>query len=189
MLHVTPRPQDPEEIPAEGPDSPGPEEIAARWEQIVADLSGPDGLVARGREGEGRTRGPDAAGPGGPARPGDDDAGWVAEEEDDGWGEALARPAGDPATDFRAWHPAEDPDEDHFVPPDPEPLGGDPMLSLSWAVIIAVPLFLLFAVVAWPTVPGLLLAAAGAAWLAALGALVWRMPHRRDDDDGPGAVV
>ncbi len=172
MLHVSPRPEEPDEIPTEGPD---PEEIAARWEQIVADLSGPDGLVARGREGGGRTAGPDAAASGA--------------EEDAGWGGALARPAGEPATDFRAWNPAEDPDEDHFVPPDPGPVAGDPMLSLSWAVVIVVPLFLLFAVAVWRAAPGLLLAAAGVAWLAALGALVWRMPHRRDDDDGPGAVV
>ena len=157
---MTPRPEDPDDTSAEGP---GPEEIAARWEQIVADLSGSPGQ-------------------------GHDDAAW-GDEGDEGWGGALTRPTAEPATDFRAWEPAEDPDEYHFVPPDPEPIGGDPMLSLSWAVLIAVPLFLLFAVVAWPTVPGLLLTAAGVAWLGALGALVWRMPHRRDDDDGPGAVV
>lgn len=181
MLDVTPRPQEPDETPSEGPDTPGPEEIAARWEQIVRDLSGPDGLVARGPEG-----GPDAARP---PRSGASGLPGAEEDEDDGWGEALARPAGEPATDFRAWSPAEDPEEEHFVPPDPGPIGGDPMLSLSWAVLIVVPLFLAFAVAVWRSAPGTLLAAAGVAWLAALGALVWRMPHRAEDDDGPGAVV
>ena len=174
---MSPRPPDPDEVLPDEPDSPGPEEIAARWEQIVADLSGPGGLGAREPERGGRA--PDDAGPGRGVDPTPDD---------EGWGGALARPAGEPGTGFRSWDPAVDPDEDHFVPPDPGPIGGDPMLSLSWAVAVAVPILMLIAVVAWRSVPGLLLAAAGAAWLASLGALVWRMPHR-SDDDGPGAVV
>ena len=86
--------------------------------------------------------------------------------------------------------------DDHFVPPEPEPVAHrDPLLTLAWTVAVAVPVLTVVGVVVVAMlpdlrVPGWLGPAGGGAFLAAVAALVWRMPHRRDpDDDGPGAVV
>jgi hypothetical protein len=86
--------------------------------------------------------------------------------------------------------------EDHFVPPDPEPVAHrDPLLTLAWTVTVAVPVLTVVGVVVGAmlpalSVPGWVGPAGGGAFLAALAVLVWRMPHRRDpEDDGPGAVV
>ena len=52
------------------------------------------------------------------------------------------------------------------------------------------PVLFVVLVLVWPDAPGWLLAIAGATFVAGLGVLVWRMPHRRDDeDDDSGAVV
>lgn len=81
-------------------------------------------------------------------------------------------------------------DDDEFEPPDPGPvLGGDPLLTLAWVGAVAPPLLLMAVVVLWQSVPTLVLQVAGVVFLAGLGVLVWRMPARRDHDDGPGAVV
>lgn len=81
--------------------------------------------------------------------------------------------------------------ESHFVPPDPPlVLGRDPLLTMAWAVAVGVPLVLLVVLVVARPYPVIVAQIGGAAFLAALAVLVWRMPHRRDDDDqGPGAVV
>jgi hypothetical protein len=86
--------------------------------------------------------------------------------------------------------------EDHFVPPEPEPVAHrDPLLTLAWTVAVAVPVLTVVGVVVTAllpelTVPGWVGPAGGGSFLAAIAVLVWRMPHRRDpDDDGPGAVV
>lgn len=106
----------------------------------------------------------------------------------------TVRPAAaDATTDPRGWAP--DPEveeaEDHFVPPDPGPvLGGDPVLTMAWVVVVAAPLLVVAAMIVWPDAPSWLIQVAGAAFLAAVGVLLWRLPHRRDeDDDDPGAVV
>ena len=81
-------------------------------------------------------------------------------------------------------------DDDEFEPPDPGPvLGGDPLLTLAWVGAVAPPLLLMAVVVLWQSVPTLVLQIAGVVFLAGLGVLIWRMPARRDDDGGPGAVV
>jgi hypothetical protein len=95
-------------------------------------------------------------------------------------------------SDPRSWAP--DPDveeaEDHFVPPEPEPVfGGDPLLTMAWCAVIGAPVLLLVVAIAWRDVPTWVLQAAGAAFVAGAGLLLWRMPHDREDDDGPGAVV
>lgn len=81
--------------------------------------------------------------------------------------------------------------ESHFVPPDPPlVLGRDPLLTMAWAVAVGVPILLLVVLVVARPYPVIVAQVGGAAFLAALAVLVWRMPHRRDDDDqGPGAVV
>lgn len=86
--------------------------------------------------------------------------------------------------------------EDHFVPPEPEPVAHrSPLFTLSWTVAVAVPVLTVVGVVVTALVPDLPVPgwvgpAGGGAFLAAIAVLVWRMPHRRDPEDtDPGAVV
>lgn len=86
--------------------------------------------------------------------------------------------------------------EDHFVPPDPEPVAHrSPLLTLAWTVAVAIPVLTVVGVVVTAllpnlSVPGWLGPAGGGSFVAAVAVLVWRMPHRRDPDDhDPGAVV
>jgi hypothetical protein len=86
--------------------------------------------------------------------------------------------------------------ESHFVPPEPEPVAHrDPLATLTWTVVVAVPVLTVLWVIvrAWLPdlhVPGWVTPTAGAAFVASVAVLVWRMPHRRDPDDhDPGAVV
>ena len=81
--------------------------------------------------------------------------------------------------------------EEHFVAPDPGPvLGGDPLLTMAWFAAAGMPVLLLVVVVAWPGAPIALVQAAAAVFVLGVAALLWRMPHRRDDtDDDNGAVV
>lgn len=115
----------------------------------------------------------------------------AAGEVDSRWSEIVTQ-LREPA-DPRAWAP--DPEvaeaEDHFVPPDPEPvLGGDPLLTMAWSAVVGAALLVVVVVVGWRDAPTWVLQAAGAAFLGGAGLLVWRMPHDRDeDDDDPGAVV
>ncbi len=106
------------------------------------------------------------------------------------WAGIVTELAGSP--DPRSWapDPAVEEAEDHFTPPDPGPvLGGDPLLTLAWSAVVGVPLLLMVAVVAWRSIPAVVLQAAGVAFLAGVGLLLWRMPRDRDSDAGPGAVV
>ncbi|GAA4624448.1 hypothetical protein [Cellulomonas oligotrophica] len=82
-------------------------------------------------------------------------------------------------------------DHEHFVPPDPGPvLGGDPLLTMAWVAVAAAPLLLLVVALGWRDAPTLLVRGALVVFVAAVGLLVWRMPHRRDpSDDDTGAVV
>jgi len=89
--------------------------------------------------------------------------------------------------------PADDLDEEgRFVPPDPGPvLGGDPLLTMAWVAVIAVPVVLVASTVANYPVPTGLFVAIGAVFVAGVSVLIWRLPsHRPSDDDGDsGAVV
>ncbi len=128
---MPPRPHD-----AEEPDELGPDDVDAKWAELVKDLT--------------------------------------------------------PTADPRAWvpDPAAEEAEEHFRPPDPGPvLGGDPLLTMAWVAVVGVPLLLMLAVVVWRDIPSVVVQAAGVAFLAGVGLLLWRMPRDREDDAGPGAVV
>ncbi|MCV2396465.1 hypothetical protein OEB99_19310 [Actinotalea sp. M2MS4P-6] len=177
------------------PDEPSDEhDVDAQWRDIVARLGDLDQPGAEPQDRDPRRTRPqrrktDLPGshtvrPAHPPRP-------EADADEDRTGQDEPSGSGPPASDPRAWAP--DPDvaeaEDHFVPPDPGPvLGGDPLLTMAWVVVLAAPTLAVVALIAWRDIPSWLLQVAGVAFLLAVGVLVWRMPHRRDDDD-PGAVV
>jgi hypothetical protein len=81
--------------------------------------------------------------------------------------------------------------ESHFTPPDPEVgIGRDPLLTMAWSLVAGVPILLLVGMVVLRPFPTIVAQIGGGLFLAGLGVLLWRMPHRREDDDaGPGAVV
>jgi hypothetical protein len=180
-----------------------------QWAAIVADLRGDTGTGAR----------PGSADPADPAAGpvGQDDprtasgpavtypvAPWVTDRR-------VVRPArrdDDPPTTGaegvgatgRDWDATDRMDEaerevdaaERFSPPEPGPvLGGDPLLTMAWLAVAGVPLLWLVVVVAWRDAPSAVLQASGVVLLLGLGVLLWRMPHRRDDDhdDTDGAVV
>lgn len=87
--------------------------------------------------------------------------------------------------------------ENHFTPPEPGPLlsDKDPLSTMAWCAVVGIPVLALIAVVAVAAIPALSIPplvgqVALGLFLAGLGILLWRMPHRRDpEDDDPGAVV
>lgn len=83
-------------------------------------------------------------------------------------------------------------EEDGFVPPDPGPvLGGDPLLTMAWTAVIAVPVVLIASTLLTYEVPTALFVVLAAVFMAGAGVLIWRLPsHRPHEDDGDdGAVV
>lgn len=181
-------------VPAgEPPDEP---DLDAQWQDIVARL----GDLEPGGDGAAPAD-DDTSDTGHGADPDTDDAGaddgpreTPRRRKTDLPGSHTVRPAAADAAGPRNWAP--DPEveeaEDHFVPPDPGPvLGGDPLLVMAWVAVLAAPLLVLIALVAWPAMPTWLLEVGGVAFLGGVGLLVWRMPHRRspEDEDDNGAVV
>ena len=81
--------------------------------------------------------------------------------------------------------------DEHFIPPDPGPvMGGDPLLTMAWMSAAGMPIFLMIVVIAWPTAPQALVAAAAIVFVLGVAVLLWRMPNRRTPgDDDTGAVV
>ncbi len=105
-----------------------------------------------------------------------------------------------PAAGGRDWDATDQFDEaerrvdaaEHFQAPDPGPvLGGDPLLTMAWLAVGALPLFWLVVVIAWRDAPGSLLLASAVVFALGLALLLWRMPHHRDPatDGDDGAVV
>lgn len=81
---------------------------------------------------------------------------------------------------------------EHFRPADPGPvLGGDPLLTMAWFAVAGMPVLWLVVLIGWRSAPSAILQASVAVFLLGLALLLWRMPHRRDDehDDSDGAVV
>ncbi len=174
--------------PLSGDDHPdGPDDVDARWAEIVADLGELDDPAQDDVDN-------DIILP--PRRRRADD-----DSSDSGRGGRVIRPASpdrddgpDPGpTGPRAWapDPAVDEAENHFVPPDPGPvLGGNPLLTLAWVAAAGMPVLVVLAALFWRDIPLIVLESAGVLFLAGVGVLLWRMPHRRDpEDDDPGAVV
>ncbi|MBC3842010.1 hypothetical protein GXW82_22925 [Streptacidiphilus sp. 4-A2] len=95
-----------------------------------------------------------------------------------------------PPVNPRAWSP-EDPDDDHYVPPPPEPLpkAEAPTRLAIGAVILGLVLIGLYLI---GELPGLGAVLGGASFLGGTATLVSRM-RTDDDDDDPdphhGAVV
>ncbi|WP_298456965.1 hypothetical protein [uncultured Cellulomonas sp.] len=188
---------------------PTGDEVAARWAEIVADLGrlgtvDPRGDTDTDTDTETQT-GSDGRDPVPDPGPGPDHRGAV-DARDEGAGAAVtypvapwvsARPVERELTG-RDWAGTDDidaaeseiDDREHFVPPDPGPVfGGDPLLTMAWLGAAGIPIALLVVLVAWRDAPTVLLQAAGVVFVLSCALLVWRMPHRRDDGGGPGAVV
>jgi hypothetical protein len=157
------------------------DDVESQWADIVARLGDVDVSADSGAR--------PGASPGGPDLP---ERRRRTDEAADPLPGRTIRPARS-ADDPRSWlpDPVLEEAENHFEPPDPGPvLGGDPLLTMAWVVVVGVPVLLIVVVVLGRDVPGVLLAAAGALLAAAVGLLLWRMPHGDDDDrTGPGAVV
>lgn len=101
----------------------------------------------------------------------------------------VAGPAGDP----RNYEVAEDPDEGHFVPPEPPPLPpAETTAKFAWLAVLGGPALLLFDAVVWHEVAGWPAWAGVLSFLGGFVTLVARMKDRDDDEpDDPmgGAVV
>ncbi len=174
-VHVTPvvPPSVPEALPGEPPTNPTglPGLPVLGGGPAIPDDMGPDAT------GPGNT-GPGGAGPGG-MRPGDR----VPDETmpDPPWPGARGVP------------PADDPADDHYVPPVPPPLPRlDPVTKGAWLALFGGPLYLLISTAVGATISGLAAFLAVAAFVGGFVILVLRMDNGRPPDSGSdddGAVV
>ncbi|MER5865615.1 hypothetical protein [Kitasatospora sp. NPDC002040] len=96
-------------------------------------------------------------------------------------------------SDPRAYVAAEDPDEGHFVPPEPPPLPPmDTTAKFAWLAVLGGPALLLFDVLVWREVSGWPAWVGVSAFLGGFVTLVVRMKDRDPDepeDPHGGAVV
>ncbi|KQV16860.1 MULTISPECIES: hypothetical protein [unclassified Kitasatospora] len=103
------------------------------------------------------------------------------------------RPAAGAVGDPRAYVAAEDPDEGHFVPPEPPPLPPmDTTARFAWLAVLGGPALLLFDVLVWREVSGWPAWVGVSAFLGGFVTLVARMKDRDEDepeDPHGGAVV
>ena len=85
----------------------------------------------------------------------------------------------------RDYSPAEDPDEDRFIPVPPEPVGTSRVTTFAWAALIAGPVLMLLAVIAFDSAPAWYVATCLAIFLTGCVIGFTRLPgNRRDDGDG-----
>ncbi|MFJ6213904.1 hypothetical protein ACIQGZ_11320 [Streptomyces sp. NPDC092296] len=103
------------------------------------------------------------------------------------------RPRPNPGpSDPRSWQAADDPDDDHFIPPEPPPLPtGDTTAKFAWLAVLGGPALLLFSALAWRDISGWPAVLGVTAFIGGFVTLVARMKDRDEDDDDPtgGAVV
>jgi hypothetical protein len=89
--------------------------------------------------------------------------------------------------------PADDPADDHYVPPVPPPLPRlDPVTKGAWLALFGGPLYLLISTATGATISGLAAFLAVAAFVGGFVVLVLRMDNGRPPDSGSdddGAVV
>jgi hypothetical protein len=176
------------------PDQPGPpdltddeaaareaDEFDRRWEELArvleAELPSADGADTLLAEAADAPDAPDAP-PSDLDKPPDDDG------SDDGDEWRLGAAAGP-----RDWDPGEEA-EGHFIPPEPPPvMAGDPLIVASWTALALALLGLAWWEVFHPNFPWWLPRALVIVLAGAVGALIWRMPHKREDPDDTGAQV
>ncbi|WP_354639723.1 hypothetical protein [Kitasatospora camelliae] len=100
---------------------------------------------------------------------------------------------GGPAAGPRDYELTEDPDEGHFVPPEPPPLPpADTAAKFAWLAVLGGPSLLLFDAVVWHEVAGWPAWVGMIAFLGGIATLVARMKDRDEDepeDPNGGAVV
>ncbi len=89
----------------------------------------------------------------------------------------------------RDYTPAEDPDEDAFVPVPLEHTPMDRVTRLAWAAIVAGPVLMLLAVVAFDRAPTWYVATCLGLFLTGCVIGFTRLPARREDDRGDGAAL
>ncbi|RKN42274.1 hypothetical protein [Streptomyces hoynatensis] len=93
----------------------------------------------------------------------------------------------------RDWEPAEDEEEDHFIPPEPPPLPEtDLSTKLAWVAVLGGPLLLIVAVLLQREMTWWIVTLGVGGFLGGFATLVTRLRDGRDDDwtdPGSGAVV
>jgi hypothetical protein len=97
-----------------------------------------------------------------------------------------------PGSGPRDWQTAEDPDEDHFIPPEPPPLPAlDVTSRFAWLAVLGGPALLIFSAVVWQEISGWPALVGITAFVGGFGTLVARMKDSDEDDEDPqgGAVV
>ncbi|GAA3216827.1 hypothetical protein ACFP63_14650 [Oerskovia jenensis] len=165
--------------PTDGSSTPHDDlpDVEARWADIVADLSD----VSAAAESAASEDGPDARTPAAGPRDLHETfpvAPWVQATGPRDW---PATPEVEDLEDA----------ESHFTPPDPQiDMGRDPLMTMAWGLVAGIPVLLLVGMVVLRPFPTIVAQVAGGLFLVGLAVLLWRMPHRREDDHtGPGAVV
>ncbi|WP_229758571.1 DUF805 domain-containing protein [Peterkaempfera bronchialis] len=101
-------------------------------------------------------------------------------------------PVSGPPPGPRDWDAPQDPDDDHFVPPEPPPLPrGDTTTTFAWIAVLGGPALLLFSALAWRDISGWPALLGVVAFIGGFVTLVARMRDRDEDDEDPhgGAVV
>ncbi len=164
-----------------------PADEEAAWAQIVAAYGDqpddtPDDASDEARD-DPPGDGPDADGP-----DADPDAG---DREADGPARSFTVYAA--GTGPRDWHGPDDPNEDHFVPPEPPPLPEtDPTTRFAWLAAVGGPLLLLGAVLFDVYLSWWIVTLGVGGFLGGFATLLTRLRDGHDDDlddPGSGAVV
>lgn len=89
----------------------------------------------------------------------------------------------------RDYTPAEDPDEDAFIPVPLEHAPMDRATRIAWTAIVAGPVLMLLAVVAFDRAPTWYVATCLGIFLTGCVIGFTRLPARREDDGGDGAAL
>ncbi|MFC9067568.1 MULTISPECIES: hypothetical protein [Streptomyces] len=188
-------------------DGRDPIDEEAAWAQIVAgygeEPADPPGVWPKGDEldltdtvdrvppGADGSEGAEGSGPGAGTGPGAAGAAGTATEE----GGTVSGTGTGPwsGSGPRDWGPGEDPDGDHFVPPDPPPLPEtDLTTKFAWLAVLGGPLLLLGSVLFQLEMTWWLVTLGVGGFLGGFATLISRMRDGHDDDwtdPGSGAVV